>query len=111
MSFEREEVVVSRDIPAVSVPYGAPVTIEAGCVALITQKLGGSYTVMVDGNLYRVDGQDADALGHEPEEVENTRPEGPITAQYVQDEAWERLSTCYDPEIPVDLVNLGLVYR
>lgn len=111
MSFEREEVVVSRDIPAVSVPYGAPVTIEAGCVALITQKLGGSYTVMVDGNLYRVDGQDADALGHEPEEVENTRPEGPITAQYVQDEAWERLSTCYDPEIPVDIVNLGLVYR
>lgn len=111
MSFSREEVVVSRDLPAVSVPYGAPVTIEEGCVAVITQKLGGSYTVMVEGNLYRVEGKDADALGHEPEELEETRPDGPITAQYVQDEAWERLSTCYDPEIPVDIVNLGLVYR
>lgn len=112
MSYSRQEVVVNRDLPAVTIPYGSPVTIEEGCVAVITQQLGGSYTVMVEGNLYRVDGQDADALGFEPEEQElDTRPEGPITQQYVSDEAWERLSSCYDPEIPVDIVNLGLVYR
>lgn len=111
MSFTREEVVVNRDLPAVTVPYGSPVTIEKGCVAVITQQLGGSYTVMVEGNLYRVEGEDADALGFEPEVVEHNLPEGPITAQYVSDEAWNRLSTCYDPEIPVDIVNLGLVYR
>ncbi len=111
MSFDRQEVVVNRDLPAVTVPYGSPVTIEEGCVALITQQLGGSYTVMVEGNLYRVEGVDGDALGFEPEVVEESRPEGPVTQEYVQEEAWERLSTCYDPEIPVDIVNLGLVYR
>lgn len=111
MSFTRQEVIVSRDLPAVTVPYGSPVTIEEGCVAVITQQLGGSYTVMVEGNLYRVEGRDADALGFEPEVVEEYVPEGPITQQYVSDEAWNRLSTCYDPEIPVDIVNLGLVYR
>lgn len=111
MSFTRQEVVVNRDLPAVTVPYGSPVTIEEGCVAVITQQLGGSYTVMVEGNLYRVEGQEADALGFEPEVVEEYIPEGPITQQYVSDEAWNRLSTCYDPEIPVDIVNLGLVYR
>ncbi|HLR12162.1 MAG TPA: putative Fe-S cluster assembly protein SufT [Burkholderiaceae bacterium] len=112
MSYERLEVVVNRDLPAVTVPYGSPVTIEEGCVAIITQQLGGSYTVMVEGNLYRVEGVDADALGFEPEVVEkDERPEGPLTKQYVSDEAWERLTGCYDPEIPVDIVNLGLVYR
>ena len=55
--FERHDVLVSRDCPAVSIPYGAPVTIEAGCTATITQKLGGSYTVMVEGNLYRIEGR------------------------------------------------------
>lgn len=111
MSFTRQEVVVNRDLPAVTVPYGSPVTIEEGCFAVITQQLGGSYTVMVEGNLYRVEDKDADALGFEPEVVEHHAPEGPITEKYVSDEAWDRLSTCYDPEIPVDIVNLGLVYR
>ncbi len=109
--YSREEVVVSRDLPAVTVPHGSPVTIEEGCVAVITQQLGGSLTVMVQGNLYRVEGSDADALGLDPIVEEHARPEGPLTAQYVEDEAWNRLSTCYDPEIPVDIVNLGLVYR
>lgn len=110
MSYARQEVIVSRDCPAVTIPYGSPVTIEEGCSATITQQLGGSYTVMVEGNLYRVEGADGDALGYEPVEVQEQAPEGPATAQSVEDSAWALLATCYDPEIPIDIVNLGLVY-
>lgn len=106
------EVVVNRDCPAVSVPFGEPVTIQEGCVAQITQRLGGSYTVYVEGNLYRVEGRDADALGLEPVEAPAVQPSsGPATAESVEASALELLATCYDPEIPVDIVNLGLVYR
>lgn len=110
MSYNRQEVIVSRDCPAVTVPYGSPVTIEAGCEAVITQQLGGTYTVMVEGNLYRIEGVDGDALGFEPTEAVKHTHEGPITLEVVEDAAWDMLSTCYDPEIPVDIVNLGLVY-
>ena len=110
MNYGREEVVVNRDCPAVTVPYGSPVTIEAGCTAIITQQLGGSYTVMVEGNMYRVEGTDGDALGLEVIESVIHVPEGPVTAQFVEDSAWALLATCFDPEIPVDIVNLGLVY-
>src|SRR5690606_27546240 len=111
MSYTRQDVIVSRDCPAVSVPYGSPVTIEKGCEATITQQLGGSYTVMVEGNLYRVEGKDADALGFEPSEDTGIKPEqGPVTASWVEEASWQVLSTVYDPEIPVDIVNLGLVY-
>jgi len=105
-----EEIRVNRDCPAASIPYGAPVTIEEGCMAQITQQLGGAYTVLVEGNLYRIEGKDADALGLEPAETNIPRPEGEITADYVERMAWEQLSSCYDPEIPVDIVSLGLVY-
>lgn len=105
------DVELTRDCPAVQVPWGSPVTLDAGSPAQITQHLGGSYTVMVNGNLYRIQDQDADALGLEPEEVEQAAaPEGPATAESVEQTAWELLATCYDPEIPVDIVNLGLVY-
>src|SRR5690606_23480627 len=93
-----EEIEALRDCPAVTIPYGSPVTIEKGCMAVITQQLGGSFTVMVQGNLYRVEGQDADALGLEVEEAQRHVPEGPITEQYIKDMAWQSLSTCYDPE-------------
>jgi len=112
MRYGREEVVVSRDCPAVTIPHGSPVTIEEGCIAQITQQLGGSYTVLVEGNLYRIEGIDADALGLEPTDhsERSEAPEGPITAESVENMAWSLLATCYDPEIPIDIVNLGLVY-
>ncbi|HUH86969.1 MAG TPA: putative Fe-S cluster assembly protein SufT [Pusillimonas sp.] len=106
------EVIVSRDCPAVSVPFGEPVTIQEGCKAQITQQLGGSYTVYVEGNLYRIEGRDADALGLEPIEAPSVpAATGPVTAESIEASALELLATCYDPEIPVDIVNLGLVYR
>lgn len=110
MHLKSEEIEVLRDCPAVTIPYGSPVTIEKGCMAVITQQLGSSVTVMVQGNLYRVEGQDVDALGMEIQEEVRHVPEGPVTQEYVQEMAWELLSTCFDPEIPVDIVNLGLVY-
>src|SRR5690606_36790715 len=108
--YTRNDVIVSRDCPAVTVPYGSPVTIEKGCEAAITQQLGGSYTVMVEGNLYRVVGVDGDALGFELTEAAQHEHDGPITALSVEDAAWGLLSTCYDPEVPVDIVNRGPVY-
>lgn len=108
----RNVITVNRDCPAVSIPYGEPVTIEQGCTAQITQQLGGTITVFVEGGLYRVEGRDADALGLEPLEVEPAHDmEGPPTQESVEEAAWSVLSTCYDPEIPIDIVKLGLVYK
>ncbi|MGO3891422.1 MAG: putative Fe-S cluster assembly protein SufT [Paenalcaligenes sp.] len=108
--FDREDVVITRDCPAVTIPYGSPVTIEAGCMATITQRLGGSFTVLVEGNLYRVEGSDADALGLEVVEREVFVPEQPLSEKTIEDAAWIVLTQVFDPEIPVDIVNLGLVY-
>jgi probable FeS assembly SUF system protein SufT len=111
---EIQEVTIERDCPAVAVPWGTPATLEAGRIGYISQRLGGTFTIMVDGNLYRVDGKDADALGLE-DEVEDTAAQDqdddtPVTGESVEEAAWKLLGTCYDPEIPVDIVNLGLVY-
>jgi probable FeS assembly SUF system protein SufT len=104
-------VTLARDCPAVIVPWGTPVVLEAGSEAQITQRLGGTVTVVVNGNMYRIDGKDIDALGLEAEEDEAVEHSGdPLTAEQIETAAWERLATCYDPEIPIDIVNLGLVY-
>jgi probable FeS assembly SUF system protein SufT len=106
------ELILTRDCPALAVPRGMPVTLEAGRAARITQQLGGTFTVLVDGNLYRVAGYDADALGLEtPASGPAAGGDGaPLSAETVEAEAWRVLATCYDPEIPIDIVNLGLVY-
>ncbi len=108
------EVTIERDCPAVAVPWGTQATLEAGRIGYISQRLGGTFTVMVDGNLYRVDGKDADALGLAEEdagfEAEDQDDGEPATAESIEAAAWKQLATCYDPEIPVDIVNLGLVY-
>ena len=103
-------ITVNRDVDAVLIPLGTPVMIPEGAQVRITQELGGSYTVAVNGNLARVEGRDADALGMVEdapvEQLEMAAAEGPVNTE----ELWNVLKTCYDPEIPVNIVDLGLVY-
>ena len=104
---ERRMVVTTRECPARLVPVGTPVTIPKDTFVTITQSLGGSYTVILNGNMARVDGTDADALGLEPITFDFATPsDGHIDEGQVQ----EALKSVYDPEIPVDIVELGLVY-
>ena len=100
---------LSRDVKAVIIPAGEELRLREGTSGFITQALGGSFTVYVEGNLFRIAGTDADAIGKEPVPA----PEIPENASDADIEAviWKQLKTCYDPEIPVDIVNLGLVYR
>lgn len=103
-----EPVTFSRDCDAVMVPQGEEVTLPAGQIGYITQALGGSFTVYVDGNLFRIAGDDADALGKEkPEPL--TVPENATNAD-VEKLCWQQLHGVFDPEIPVNVVDLGLVY-
>ena len=81
--------------------------IPAHTFVTLTQALGGNYTVVHNGNMVRVDGTDADALGFEPTRLEFTPPENGLIDE---SQIWEALHTVFDPEIPVDLVNLGLIY-
>jgi len=104
-------VIVSRDVDAVLIPLGTPVMIPEGAQVRITQELGGSYTVSVNGNLARVEGKDADALGMaETEALKQEIEQKPATGPVNEQEVWNVLKTCYDPEIPVNIVDLGLVY-
>ena len=104
-----EPIVLERDCAAVMVPQGEEVTLPAGQPGYITQALGGSFTVFVDGNLFRIRGADADALGKEPPEA-LTLDEHAGDSE-VEKLVWRQLRTCYDPEIPVNIVDLGLIYE
>ncbi len=105
---EREPFVVSEDVKAVLVPAGIEVKLRVGSVGYITQALGGSFTVYVEGNLFRIAGESAAAIGKEPPATIELPPDA--TDADVEKAAWEQLKTCYDPEIPVNIVDLGLVY-
>jgi probable FeS assembly SUF system protein SufT len=103
---------LARDVEASIVPVGTKVTLQKGEQAYLTQSLGGSYTVIVNGNMFRIDGKDADALGLEPIATPATGApvSGPVTQEQLEKQIWESLKQCYDPEIPVNIVDLGLIY-
>jgi probable FeS assembly SUF system protein SufT len=102
-------VTFTRDVDAIFVPAGINVKLRQGQTGYITQALGGSFTVYVEGNLFRIAGKDAEALGKEPVET----PELPPNAsdEDVRELAWQQMKGCYDPEIPINIVDLGLVYE
>lgn len=111
----REEVKVTRDVEAVVIPAGNVIMIPEGTTVQITQSLGGSYTVITPhGYMARVSGPDADALGKEVLEARPSSPGVPGTtpadAKVVEESVWDELRQVYDPEIPVNIVDLGLIY-
>jgi probable FeS assembly SUF system protein SufT len=108
-----EEVTISREVGAIQIPDGTRTVIAEGTKVLITQQLGGSLTVMTDrGAMYRIDERNADALGKEvsadpgPSEQEASAPDGETLEQLI----WTHMRRCFDPEIPVNIVDLGLIY-
>jgi len=106
MSKER---ILTRDVTATQIPAGNPITLAAGTKVHLTQTLGGSYTVIIDFGLARIDGRDADALGEAVADA--AVPPAPVAGGVPDSEAiWDQLKKVYDPEIPVNIVDLGLVY-
>ena len=100
---------LQRDVDAVIIPAGERLILREGTSGFITQALGGSFTVYVEGNLFHIAGTDADALGKEP--VEPPKVPENATDEDIENVIWQQLKTCYDPEIPINIVDLGLIYR
>ena len=108
-SHENEAFVLSRNTAAVMVPSGDAIELKTGLSGFITQALGGSFTLYIEGNLYRLAGENADVIGKQvlkPPEL----PPG-ATEEDVRQLAWQQMRSCYDPEIPINIVELGLVYE
>jgi probable FeS assembly SUF system protein SufT len=106
-----DEIILKRNCEAVLIPAGTKVTLQAGEPVVITQALGGSYTVVINGNMARIEARDADALGQAPAPVTPSDSSDPSDGAKVDEEqVLAQLRTCYDPEIPVNIVDLGLVY-
>ena len=105
---QNEPVIFERDCEAVLIPIGEKLSLPEGTSGFITQALGGSFTVYVEGNLFRIAGIDADAVGKEPLRP----PEVPenATEDDIETVVWQQLRTCFDPEIPINVVELGLIY-
>ena len=100
-----EAIRLLRDVDAYVVPSGDEVKLLAGNLVRITQALGGNYTVIMNGNMVQITAENADALGFEISEPDTNAPSGDLEQQI-----WDQLKTCYDPEIPVNIVELGLIY-
>ena len=106
-----EAITIERDCEAILIPAGTPITLPAGSVVFITQALGGTYTVNINGNLARIAEKDADALGFEVEEEETNSQPSRKDGTVDEESVWNKLRTCYDPEIPINIVDLGLIYE
>ena len=107
-----KEITLDREVASILVPHGTTLILPAGTKVRITQALGTTFTVLTDlGYMVRINGQDADAMGLEPPEE---APRGPVDTsvpkEQVEEQVWEQLRTCYDPEIPVNIAELGLIY-
>ncbi len=104
-----DEIILSRSVEAIAIPAGDKVQLDEGLQVAIAQRLGGHFTVFAPGGLVRIDGKDADALGLEV----TAKPETPVATEdgkVNEDAVWEQMKNCYDPEIPVNIVDLGLIY-
>ena len=104
---ERKVIPVLRDVEARIVPTGVPISIPEGAFVTLTQALGGTYTVVYDGNMARIEGEEADAIGFEPIVISLDPPKD---GQVSNDQIWKVLRSIHDPEIPVNVVDLGLIY-
>jgi len=106
---QNEPVTLLRDCPAVLIPAGERVVLPQGSTGFVTQALGGSFTLYIEGNLFRIAGRDGDAIG-KPALAAPDVPEDATEAD-IESAVWQQLRTCYDPEIPINIVELGLVYE
>ncbi len=108
---DQESVVLQRNCKAIFVPLGLQVNAKEGTEVTILQELGGSFTILLDGQMARIDATDADALGRERTPLPSESYEGPVNEESVTRLVWENMRTVFDPEIPVNVVDLGLVYE
>ena len=100
-------IAVQKDVEATLIPSGAKVKLQQGTQVMVTQALGNAYTLYVNGNLVRIAGKDGDALGLVIlEQLDINQMEGSL-----EDKIWVQMKTCFDPEIPVNIVDLGLIYE
>jgi probable FeS assembly SUF system protein SufT len=106
---QNEPVTFARDCPAVLIPAGDRVTLPKGTTGFLTQALGGSFTIYIEGNLFRVAGQEGDAIGKPALQTPDVSEDA--TEAEIESAVWQQLRTCYDPEIPINIVELGLVYE
>ena len=108
MRARREPVVVRRLVTVGRIPDGTPLELEPGTLGQVTQALGSNFTLLVEGQLVRLKGSDADAIGKPVPDATAAQAD---PGEDLEASIWRTLATCYDPEIPVDIVDLGLVYR